>query len=105
MTVYFEPCDGGVMTVYFEIFDNLESINTHDSSINNLFGYPNAETKTVTYRKPYKHPVEDLWRGTIKDDLVEACGNMTPEERANYYDPSELVTYQYLLDNGWFIDE
>ncbi len=86
----------------FEIFNSLEAIETKDANIDTLYGYPNPETKTITYRDDIKHPTEELWAGVVDDGLVERCSGMTPEERANYYDPSDLKTYQYLEDNGWF---
>lgn len=92
------------MTTKWQIFNSLEEIQIKNSNIDSLLGYPNEETKTETYRDTIKHPTEDLWRGGVGNDLIEACLGMTSEERLNYYDGPNLKDYSYLENNGWFVD-
>jgi hypothetical protein len=90
------------MSAQFDIYDNLSVIQTKTNLIDTLFGYPKISTKTGIYRKVYKHPTENLWRGTVKEDLIAACDNMTPLEKEEYYDSATLVNFEYLMSNGWF---
>jgi hypothetical protein len=88
----------------YEIFTSLEDIQIKNSAIDLLRGYPNHVTHTLRYRQPFKHPTEDLWAGIVDDELVGACASMSDQECSQYYDRSNLVDYDYLKANGWFVD-
>ena len=90
------------MTALFQIFITESELDTKTANINVLLGYPDPETHTTTYREGFQKYEGTEWAGTVKDDLVEACSGMTPAERLEYYDDSDLKTYQWLSDNDWF---
>ena len=92
------------MTQY-EIFTVEADGITKNDSIDSLFGYPNVGTKTDRYRILIKKYDEDLWAGIVNTNLTDACSEMTPAERAVYYDDSDLKNDQYLIDNNWFPPE
>ena len=89
----------------YDIFDSTAAIKLKDDAIDLLFGYPDEPKKTKRYRRDLKHPTKDLWAGIVGNDLISACINMMPEQRANYYDKANLKTEQYLKDNGWFPED
>lgn len=86
----------------YEIFTDLIVLNTKTAWIDLLYGYPNVETKTTTYRNAIKHKDEDLWAGAVDEKLINACSGMSAEDRLQYYDDSDLKDNQYFLDNNWF---
>ena len=87
--------------IQYEIFTDLAALDIKTTKINLLFDYPNLDTKTTTYRAPIKHKNQDLWAAAVCQKLTIACFGMTSEERALYYDDSDLKDYQFLIDNGW----
>jgi hypothetical protein len=72
------------------------------ANIDVLFGYPNLETKTECYREIIKKYDSEEWAGVVGSDLENACSEMSESERLEYYDPSDLKSRQWLVDNGWF---
>ena len=91
--------------IQYEIFTvEADGIDKNDA-INTLFGYPNVATKTDKYRDLIKKYNETLWAGVINSALTDICSQMTPTDRANYYDDSDLKNDQYLTDNNWFPTE
>lgn len=92
------------MTQY-EIFTLEADGITKNGNIDTLFGYPNATTKTDQYRILIKKYDENLWAGVVDTTLTDACSAMTPTDRANYYDDSDLKNDQYLIVNNWFPPE
>ena len=90
------------MSKLFEIFTTESALNTKSTAIDTLFGYPNAETKTTMYRCGIEKYEGTDWAGCVDDVLVAACSEMTAEQRAVYYDDSDLKSYQWLVDNDWF---
>ena len=94
------------MTKQFEIFSTQSALTTKNTAINTLLGYPNEETDTERYRDngKWEHPTSGLWAGIVGDALVGACSKMTHEERLPYYDDSDLKSYEWMKDNGWFPD-
>lgn len=87
------------MTKY-EIFANAATAAPFDGRINALFGYPNGAQR---YRTDWKHPGEgdDRVACPVGDDLVAICEPMTPEERANYYNPDALQSLEQITAEGW----
>jgi len=90
------------MSIGYQIFSTEAEFDTKEMAICALLSIPNISTKTTGYREKIKHYSQELWCGTVEDTLVQACANMTPSERLVYYDPENLVSIQYLTDNGWF---
>jgi len=90
------------MTKKFEIFEIESELITKSTAIDMLFVYPNAETKTERYREAIKKYDADEWAATVGSDLEEACSDMSESQRLEYYDPSDLKSRQWLVDNEWF---
>lgn len=92
------------MNIHYEIFQNKAALLSKNNAINNLLGYPNLETKTENYRRDdrYEHPTSGEWAGAVTDELISA---MTPQEKLSYYDDSDLKTWEWLIENGWFSEE
>ena len=88
--------------VQYEIFTVESDGTTKNAAIDTLFGYPNAETKTDRYRVLIKKYNANLWAGIVNTNLTDACSQMSPADRAQYYNDSDLKNDQYLIDNGWF---
>ena len=90
--------------VGFQIFADTALIDTCTTSINTLMGYPNGAT---TYRLNVfpLDPEDTRVAGAVDSILVAACVNMTPEERALYYDdtPGVLLTKEEMIAAGWDI--
>jgi len=86
----------------YEIFTTEGALNTKSTAIDILLGYPNAATKTDRYRDVLKHDILSSWAGVVDQNLVDACASMTPTDRLQYYDDTDLKDRQYLIDNGWF---
>lgn len=90
------------MEVLFEIFTDYSLLEQKNANINKLLGYPNFVTDTYEYRKSRKKYNANVWAAIVGEELVNACKNMTPAERSNYYDEENLKDFEYLIDNGWF---
>ncbi len=90
------------MSKNFEIFTTQSALDTKTSAINTLLNYPDVPSKTDTYREGFQKYQGTDWAGVVDDKLVTACASMTPSERAQYYDDSDLKTYQWLVDNNWY---
>ncbi len=91
----------------YQVFDGTAGKTEQDgldkiALIETLLGYPNATAKTTDYGILPKHPTLDKWYLPVIDALVDACAEKTSEERAQYYDPSELKTYEELDADGFF---
>lgn len=89
----------------YEIFTSLAVFDAKTAKINELYGYPNTETKTETYRQAIKHKDQDLWAGGISLSLQSLCSYMLIEEKALYYNDSDLKDYRELVDSNWFEEE
>ena len=87
-------------SIGYQIFNTEVEFDTHETSINTLLNIP--QLGCTTYREKIKHLTLNEWAGTVTQLLVDACASMTPSERLVYYDENNLVTGQYLDDNGWF---
>lgn len=90
--------------MFYEIFNNLDEINSKDLKINELLHYPNSSIKTVTYRKIIKHPEQELWAAAIEEDVIELCSGLDENEKLQYYNQSSLYSHQDLKNDGWFTD-
>ncbi len=90
------------MTKLFEIFSTEIEMKTKDSSINTLLGYPKNKDKMDVYRVGFQKYQGTDWAACVDDELINACSGMTPEQRAQYYDDSDLKSYQWLIDNNWY---
>lgn len=88
--------------IEFEIFDIENDGNVKTNNINTLLGYPNVTTGTTSYRTLIKKYNADQWAGAVTDELVNACSDMSYEEKLQYYDDSDLKSMQWLNDNDWF---
>lgn len=88
----------------YEIFNNNTELEIKNHAIDQLLGYPDIETETYRYR-PYDKIQKyegTQWAGIVDNNLINACAEMTPEERLQYYDDSDLKSPQWLKDNNWF---
>ena len=90
------------MSKLFEIFVDQTSLDIKTSLIDGLLSYPDVPVKTDLYRVGMQKYEGTEWSGTVDQNLVDACAGMTPEQRAIYYDDSDLKSYQWLVDNDWF---
>jgi len=90
------------MVKKFEIFSTEVDLNTKSSAIDVLLGYPNTPNKTTMYRCGLEKYQSTDWVGCVDDNLVDACASMTPAQRLQYYDDSDLKTPQWLVDNNWY---
>lgn len=88
--------------IAYEIFEDEEAANQKTKNINVLLGYPNLKTGTLTYRDLLKKYEADSWAGCVTNELVNACAEMSYEEKLPYYDESNLESFQWLKDNEWF---
>jgi len=91
------------MTKY-EIFPNLEAAEEKLARIDVLLDYPNG---AEVYRKHFSHPEPEDTRvtGIVDEKLVEACKEMTDEQRLQYYDHDQLYDLSEIYEQGWFHDE
>ena len=88
----------------FQIFNTQNDLESCNIAIDLLLGYPDESVKTYRYR-PYdklEHSVSHLWAGAVTDELVDACIEMSSEERLIYYDENNLKTFEWMKENGWF---
>lgn len=90
------------MTKLFEIFTTESPLTTKSTAIDTLYGYPNDVTKTEEYRIGEEKYQGTDWCGCVDDILQSTCEPMTPEQRAVYYDDSDLKSMEWLNDNNWF---
>ena len=90
------------MAIYFQIFLTQAEMDEKTDNINVLLGYPNAQTKTETYRDGDQKYEGTSWAAAVNNDLIEACAAMTSQQRADYYDDSDLKTPQWLENNNWW---
>ena len=89
---------------YYEIFPSLADAEAKTENINRLLEYPNG---AETYRENFPHPGPEDNRacGIVDQLLIDACTEMTPAERLNYYNSANLHTLSYIYEQGWFPDE
>jgi hypothetical protein len=86
--------------IRYEIFNGGYEVGLEKTArINALLGYPKG--KTLRYRNIFPDDLGVVWAGGVDKILVDACANMTPEERILYYDDSDLKTYQFMEDAGF----
>lgn len=76
----------------YYIFENEEEFKNWHNQVNQHFGYPNEERKTLQYTEGKKHLTDDRYYCFVD--------NFLPQQFV-------LQTYdrQYLLDNGFFEEE
>jgi hypothetical protein len=87
------------MEIKYEIFGTEQEGIEKTNKINTLLGYPKG--LTLRYRKVFSGEEITLYAGAIDQLLIDACLNMTPDERILYYNDTDLKTYQYMEDNGF----
>ena len=90
-------------TKLFEIFEDQKDLKVKNALINALFGYPNGKG-TLMYREDDRRKKFEgtQYAGIVDSSLIEACKDMTPEMRLNYYDDSDLKTPEWLTENNWY---
>ena len=92
------------MTCYYEVLTNTEEANIKSNKIDTLLGYPNGYG-TANYREIFPHPIDDRVVAIVDERLIEACEDMSDEERLQYYNQANLKTLEEVNKMGWFIDE
>jgi len=93
------------MQTYYEIFIMQEDMIEKNNAINTLLGYPKNGTENYRPNNRFEHPITHKFAGGINSELTNACSKMTSEEKATYYDDSDLKSWEWLIENGWFTGE
>lgn len=87
------------MNPLYQIFPDALTADIPNTAIDELLGFPNGAQR---YRENIIHPVDFRSADAVTDYLINACVNMDPLERYQYYDSANLFDFQYLIDEGWF---
>ncbi len=89
--------------VEYEIFETLQAAEAKNDTINAKYGVPNDLRKTDAYRDLIKKYDEDKWAGMVCNKLKTLCSEMPEAEKLGYFNEPELVPFEYLEDNNWFV--
>jgi len=87
-------------SIGYQIFLLEQEWDDHETRIKTLLNIP--QRGCCGYREKLKSYTEEKWCGTVTQMLVDVCASMSPAERLLYYDENNLVTPEYLNENGWF---